>query len=164
MARLKLAAIILCLIIAKSEGLWKDGGDDRTYGNMGYYTKNMTCDDDGSTCEQCFVARARGKIFLHTVEYTANPYTLQLTQLEGDDEWRLNFAQEDASESFRLCTATDYRGRELGTEQHLSVCLENFSTGYVAPAGCTKPVALVTLADRFSNLRMSGQQVMYCAS
>ncbi|XP_038055674.1 uncharacterized protein LOC119727716 [Patiria miniata] len=151
-----LAIVVLCLIVGNQ-------GADDIYTDMEFYAKDLTCNDEQSYCQNCFTARARGKVFLHTFEYVTNPDKFELSQLEGDNEWKMAFVQEDQSETFHVCTTSNTDGAEGGVSQQLSVCMENNFPGVVAPEGCSKPVALASLSDKFANMKMSGQQVMYCA-
>ncbi|XP_022086024.1 uncharacterized protein LOC110976767 [Acanthaster planci] len=152
--------LILLFLTIQAKGFWDDGSQDPTYSHLGLYQKNLTCNDAGTTCQLCYVATARGRRYLHVIQYSVEPYNLAYHSFSGYVGSKSSFVQDDPSQTFRFCV--DGPADERATWKVL-FCLDNdFSAAMPLPPTCSQPVAFVSLLARFSDEEMAGQQILAC--
>ncbi|XP_038049748.1 uncharacterized protein LOC119723255 [Patiria miniata] len=156
--------LLFSMLLCKAESNWgAAGNNDPSKGNLGFSAFNMTCNEDGSSCQHCFSMAANGKIYLISIEYTADPFKFQVHITEGNNDWNMYFVQEDQYVDSRWCDNANFISRDsTRQEMRFTMCIENRFTGISVPAGCPKPVALVELDAHEYDEKIRGQQMLYC--
>ncbi|XP_038065194.1 uncharacterized protein LOC119735531 [Patiria miniata] len=160
-----LLGVLFLLFLTSQEvsGLWGDGSQDPTYSHLGFYQKNLTCNDAGTTCQLCYTAHAHdGKAYLHVIQYTTEPYKLEFANLAGRFEDKYSIIQDDPNQTFRLCSELQMEYSPM-RDRKLVICLDTrFPSGVVVPETCASPIAVTSLHFNYGDKEMRGQQVLVC--
>ncbi|XP_038065032.1 uncharacterized protein LOC119735403 [Patiria miniata] len=148
---------LLFLTSQEVSGFWKNGSQDPTYSHLGFYQKNLTCNDAGTTCQVCFNAHSDGRAYSHVIQYTTEPYKLEFTNFAGSHEHKYSISQDDPTQANRLCYELQT------TDEKFVLCLDTrFPPGVVVPDTCASPIAVVSLQFNVGDKEMRGVQVLVC--
>ncbi|XP_022100761.1 uncharacterized protein LOC110984670 [Acanthaster planci] len=157
--------VLTLLLLSPVRGNWKDGSKNGSRENMRFYTLHMTCNDEGTKCQECHHSRTGGRVYLHTAEYTEGPATFQFRGSAEARDWKQLLIQEDPTELFHYCMqnndASDWNYN--GDAWRFSICMDNDFSGISMPAECVKPVAVVSVVSLVADNEAHGEQTLYCA-
>ncbi|XP_038065059.1 uncharacterized protein LOC119735429 [Patiria miniata] len=159
-----LLGVLFLLFLTSQEawGFWEDGSKDPTSSHLGFYQKNLTCNDAGTTCQLCYTAHVNGRAYPHIIEYTTEPYKLEHTSLAGSYDGKYSVIQDDPTQTFRLCSELQTEHSHM-RDMKFELCLETrFSRGGMVPETCASPIAVVSLQVNDGDKKMRGQQVLVC--
>ncbi|XP_038066066.1 uncharacterized protein LOC119736125 [Patiria miniata] len=159
-----LLGVLFLLFLTSQEvsGFWGDGSQDPTYSHLGFYQKNLTCNDAGTTCQLCYVAHAEGKAFSQVIQYTTEPYKLEFTNFAGPFDTKYSIIQDDPTQTYRLCYELQTEHSQMRNKR-LVICLDTrFPPGVMVPDTCASPIAVASLHANHGDREMRGQQVLVC--
>ncbi|XP_038067297.1 uncharacterized protein LOC119737193 [Patiria miniata] len=156
--------LILCLmLVSRVEGTWGTKNRDPSDGVMGFSYINMTCNEAGDVCQNCLVTRLFGQVFLAVQEYTKEPYKFEAKVSEGRQSRDWFFSQDEPEEKYRWCDSFDSEASwEYDKPWGYTYCIENIFSGIAVPAGCAKPLAVLTYDIHYSDEELHGEQVLFC--
>ncbi|XP_038048701.1 uncharacterized protein LOC119724068 [Patiria miniata] len=160
---LQILLACLMLVVSRVESNWNAEESDSSKAKMGFSRINMTCNDAEDVCQHCVIIPLFGQEFLTVVEYTKDPYQLEVSVQEGRQSRDWTFSQDDLAGKYRWCeSAYSEASWDYDHSWRYTICYENIFDDISVPEDCAKPLAVVTHESHYYDDEVRGQQMLFC--